>query len=64
MQLRQKQEITVCGGLLGKVKSAHQQCSSPASFPQLLDLPHIGHFVRSRGLVIDLVVMFLITGEE
>ena len=63
VQLRQKQDITVCGGLRGKVKSAHQQCSNPSSFPQLLDLPHIGHCDRSRELVIDLVVIFLITGE-
>ena len=59
MQLRQKQDINVCGGLRGKVKSAHQQISIPASFPQLFNLPHIGQCIRSSGLVNDLVVMFL-----
>ena len=59
VQLRQKQDINVCGGLRGKVKSAHQQISIPASFPQLFNLPHIGQCIRSSGLVNDLVVMFL-----
>ncbi len=63
MQLRQKQDINVCGGFQGKVKSAHQQISIPASFPQLLNLPHIGQCIRSSGLVNDLVFMFLNNGE-
>ena len=63
MQLRQKQDINVCAGFQGKVKSAGQQISIPASFPQLFNLPHIGQCIRSKGLVNDLVVMFLNIGE-
>ena len=59
MQLRQKKDKNDCGGLRGKVKSAHQQISISASFPQLFNLPHIGQCIRSSGLVNDLVVMFL-----